>query len=139
MSPRKRTQDISAKQVVSGGILFGLMTLPVLAFARDFPNLHSDAHVFDHYWIYGTISLLGCILAWAMPNSMIAWSNNKKPSGRISTTCLIGFGTSGILMHVIRKSLTGVITVVFATVLLWALGALIVAISRAFYRRKHRA
>jgi hypothetical protein len=139
MSPRKRTQDISAKQVVSGGILFGLMTLPMMAFARDLHNIHSDPRVFDHYWIYGTISLLGCILAWATPNSMIAWSNNNKPSAKILTAVLLGVGTSGILMHVIQKSLTGVIAVVVATALVWALGALIMAISRAFYRRKHRA
>jgi predicted permease len=138
MSSGKRTQDISAKQVVSGGILFGLMTLPVLAFACDLPNLHSDAHVFDHYWIYCAISIIGCILAWAIPNSMAVWGNDKGARARTGTVAFIFTGTSGVLYNLVQNDPRGAMIAILITTVFIALEFSIISVWRRF-QRKHRA
>jgi hypothetical protein len=137
MSLGKRSLDVSIKQVVSGGILFGIITLPFAAFVQDVRDIHSDPHVFEHYWIYGTISIIGCILAWATPNSMAVWGNGKGAQARIGTVAFIFTGTSGVLYNLVQNDLSGAIIAILVTTVFIALEFSIISVSRRF-QPKHR-
>jgi hypothetical protein len=108
MSSTKREPDIGMRQIVSGAILLGLINLLPMAFVHDILDNktlwdNADPRFFEHYWLYGAISAMGTLLAWSMPNSMIAWKGRPVVKTIIPLS-IIGTTTSGILYGLIRAN-----------------------------------
>jgi hypothetical protein len=124
MSSKKQSPDISTKQIFSGGILFGMINLPFMAFAQDtFENKSLwdkfRPLFFEHYWLFGAISIIGCILAWATPNSLAAWRDPAANSVKLIPLVFISTCTYRLLSNLIQHNFVGAITILlFTTALL---------------------
>jgi O-antigen/teichoic acid export membrane protein len=130
---------ISDKDVIRGGVLFGMIwVLPfgVLFAAMENPLWEGGSPElwFSHAGIYSAISFLGLVLAWSSPNSMILWAKPVQARVIIPLSCL-WMGTVRALTNLCDKDYGGALAAIIVSAVGLGLWALVVSIRKHVRKR----
>jgi hypothetical protein len=133
---------ISDKDVIRGGVLFGMIwVLPFGVFEAIMDNTIKDGGSpelwFTNAGIYSAISILGLVLAWSSPNSLLVWAKPVQARVILPLSCL-WMGTIRVLTNLCDKDYGGALAAITVSALGLGLCALVVSIQK-HARKRSRA
>jgi hypothetical protein len=133
---------ISDKDVIRGGVLFGMIcVLPSGVFIAMMENPFKEGGSpelwFTNAGIYSAISFLGLVLAWSSPNSLLVWA--KPVQQRVlAPLSFLWTGTVGFLTNLCDKNYSGALAAIIVSAVGLGLCALVVSIQK-HARKRSRA